>query len=290
MVATRWKGLLPGSVTCDCWRAFSATSETRTPSSAAELQALRAETVIAIKSFISIAPEDEIQEISRCRVVYTTVRMEGCGSAVFMPGVVASKLVLTIRNAENSGARVRRVLQGGGLLSGVTEVRNEEGDERWAEVCGPLRPGRVAADGSSITTLPGTSSGEYKTHRPTGRHWGTRRAGASSWWARTLKATPLTSDPAVDTSVGSKEFVTDNVHWIGEYPKEKGFVTYVDALGSHLLYHGECGGRPQFLSDDLTLEPGCKSPFIIDTQGNVIRTLSSSDRFSYRGVSQNGKR
>src|SRR5271155_5572786 len=158
MVATRWKGLLPGSVICDCWKAFSATSETRTPSSAAELQAARAKTVIAIRSFISILPEDEIREISRCRVVYTTVRMGGCGSAVFMPGVVASKLVLTIRKAENSGARVRRVLRGGGLLSGVTEGRNKEGD--------------------------------------------------------------VTSNPAVDTAVRSKGFVTDNVPWIGEYPME----------------------------------------------------------------------
>ena len=97
----------------------------------------------------------------------------------------------------------------------------------------------------------------------------------------------LTSEPAVDTSVSSKGFVTDNVHWIGEYPKEIGFVTYVDATGGHLLYHGDCGGRPQFLSDDLILEPGCKDPFIINTQGYKVRTLAVGGRFSFAGVSQN---
>jgi hypothetical protein len=108
--------------------------------------------------------------------------------------------------------------------------------------------------------------------------------------ARTLKITKLTASPAYDTSVSNKAFVTDNVHWTGKYPNEVGFITYKDAAGDHLLYHGGCGGRPQFLTDDLILEPGCKSPLIIDTQGNLLRTLSVEGGFSYAGVSQNGKR
>jgi hypothetical protein len=108
--------------------------------------------------------------------------------------------------------------------------------------------------------------------------------------ARTLKATQLTASPAVDTSVNSKGFVTDNMHWTRDYPKDIGFITYTDAAGEHLLYHGKCGGRPRFLSDDLVLEPGCKSPLIVDTQGNLVRTLSVKGEFSYAGVSQNSKR
>jgi hypothetical protein len=108
--------------------------------------------------------------------------------------------------------------------------------------------------------------------------------------ARTLKISKLTASPAYDTSVSSKGFVTDNVHWTGKYPNEVGFITFKDAAGDHLLYHGGCGGRPQFLTDDLILEPGCKSPLIIDTQGNMLRTLSVEGGFSYAGVSQNGKR
>jgi hypothetical protein len=108
--------------------------------------------------------------------------------------------------------------------------------------------------------------------------------------ARSLKSTKLSDSPASDTSVSSKGFITDNVHWTGKYPSDLGFITYRDAAGDHLLYHGSCGGRPQFLTDGLILEPGCKSPLIFDTQGNLVRTLSVEGGFSYAGVSQNGKR
>ena len=108
--------------------------------------------------------------------------------------------------------------------------------------------------------------------------------------ARTLKPTQLTASPAVDTSVSSKGFVTNNMRWTKNYPRDRAFVTYTDAGGEHLIYHGKCGGRPQFLSNDLVLEPGCKRPLIVDIHGNLVRTLSAKGEFSYAGVSQNGKR
>jgi len=108
--------------------------------------------------------------------------------------------------------------------------------------------------------------------------------------ARTLQITTLTHNPALDTSVSNKGFVTDNVHWVRDYPKDISFVTYTDASGQHLLYHGKCGGRPQFLSDDLIFEPGCKNPLIIDIHGNLVKTMSVKGDFSYAGVSQNSKR
>ena len=108
--------------------------------------------------------------------------------------------------------------------------------------------------------------------------------------AETLKSTVLTVNGVVDTSVSRKGFVTDNSYWTKEYPKDKAFVTFTDATGDHLLYHGKCGGRPQFLTDDLVFEPGCKSPLIVDKSGKLVRTLSVKGEFSYAGVSQNGKR
>jgi hypothetical protein len=108
--------------------------------------------------------------------------------------------------------------------------------------------------------------------------------------ARTMQATELTAAPAYASSVSTKGFVTNNVLWVGDYPKDTGFLTYVDATGQHLLYHGACGGRPQFLSDELILEPGCKNPLIIDTHANLVRTLPVKSAFSFAGVSQNGKR
>jgi hypothetical protein len=38
------------------------------------------------------------------------------------------------------------------------------------------------------------------------------------------------------------------------------------------------------------LEPGCKSPLILDAHGNVVRVLPVNGGFSYAGVSQNGER
>ncbi len=108
--------------------------------------------------------------------------------------------------------------------------------------------------------------------------------------AHSLKATPLTAAPLADTSVSNRGVITDNVHWIRDYPKDLSFVTYYDATGDHLLYHGKCGGRPQFLTNTLILEPGCKNPLIIDTEGNLIKTIPIKGEFSYAGVAQNGKR
>jgi hypothetical protein len=146
-------------------------------------------------------------------------------------------------------------------------------------------------DGSFDFHATGHQFGDVENVSPDGSTLGNATSpGFELVDARTLKATPLTARGIVDTSVSSKGFVTDNVHWIGDYPKDLSFVTYMDAAGEHLLYHGKCGGRPQFLSDELVFEPGCKNPLIVDTHGSLVRTLSVKGEFSYAGVSQNGKR
>jgi hypothetical protein len=108
--------------------------------------------------------------------------------------------------------------------------------------------------------------------------------------ARTLKVTELTADAAVDTSVSRKGFVSDNVRWNHEYPGDSSFVTYTDAAGRHVIYHGRCGGRPQFLTDDLVLEPGCKGALIVDTKGKLVRTISAMGAVSFAGVSRDARR
>ena len=146
-------------------------------------------------------------------------------------------------------------------------------------------------DGSFDYRATGHKHGRVQNVSPDGSTLGNATSpGFELLDARTLKATELTTSPSVDTSVNSKGFVTDNSYWIGEYPKDHSFVTYTDAAGGHLLYHGKCGGRPQFLSDDLILEPGCKNPLIVNTRGDLVKTLSLKSAFSYAGVSQNGKR
>lgn len=146
-------------------------------------------------------------------------------------------------------------------------------------------------DGSFDYRATGHKSGQVENISPDGSTLGLETSpGFELLDARTLKATPLVGSAASDSSVNRKGFVTNDVYWNRDYPKDLAFVTYTDAAGEHLLYHGRCGGRPQFLSNNLVLEPGCKKPLILDIQGKVVRTLSVKGEFSYAGVSQNSKR
>jgi hypothetical protein len=108
--------------------------------------------------------------------------------------------------------------------------------------------------------------------------------------ARTLTATTLTDGPIVPTSVSSKAVVSDSPWWIQDYPKDKSFVTLTDDKGQHLIFHGDCGGRPQFLSDARVLMASCKIARILDTQGNILKTITLHNPISFAGVSQDGKR
>ena len=108
--------------------------------------------------------------------------------------------------------------------------------------------------------------------------------------ARTFEATKLTNLPVVDTSVSSKAVVSDSPLWFRDYPKAKSFVTLTDDKGQHLIFHGDCGGRPQFLRDDRVLTASCKVARILDTQGNILKTITLHDPVAFAGVSQNGRR
>jgi WD40 repeat protein len=108
--------------------------------------------------------------------------------------------------------------------------------------------------------------------------------------ADTLKAETFTDQPILPTSVSSKAVVSDSPWWIKDYPKEKSFVTLTDEKGQHLIFHGDCGGRPVFLRDDRVLTASCKIARILDIQGNILKTITLHDPVSFAGVSQNGKR
>lgn len=108
--------------------------------------------------------------------------------------------------------------------------------------------------------------------------------------AHTLKATTLTDLPLVPTGVSSKSVVSDSPWWIKDYPKAQSFVTLTDEKGQHLIFHADCGGRPQFLTDDRVLTASCRIARILDTQGNILKTVILHDPISFAGVSQHGKR
>jgi hypothetical protein len=108
--------------------------------------------------------------------------------------------------------------------------------------------------------------------------------------SHTLKATTLTEQPIVITGVSSKAVVSDSPWWIKDYPEAKSFVTLTDEKGQHLIFHGDCGGRPVFLSDDRVLTSACNIARILDTQGNILKEITLRDPVSFAGVSQNGER
>jgi hypothetical protein len=85
---------------------------------------------------------------------------------------------------------------------------------------------------------------------------------------QTLKAKELTTKPSNATSVSSKGFVTDNPYG------------FTDAGGEHSINHADCGGRPQFLNDDLILETGCSSPVVVNLEGSLVKTLPIKGGFS----------
>jgi hypothetical protein len=45
-----------------------------------------------------------------------------------------------------------------------------------------------------------------------------------------------------------------------------------------------------FLSDDRVLTASCKIARILDTKGNILKTVTLPEQVSFAGVSQNGKR
>jgi len=90
--------------------------------------------------------------------------------------------------------------------------------------------------------------------------------------------------------VSSKAVVSDSPWWIKDYAEAKSFVTLTDEKGQHLIFHGDCGGRPVFLSDGRVLTSVCNIARILDTPGNILKEITLHDPVSFAGVSQNGER
>jgi hypothetical protein len=109
--------------------------------------------------------------------------------------------------------------------------------------------------------------------------------------SRTLTPLPQHLDESVPTSVSKHAVLTDNIYWFGEYPKDHAFVTLTDETGKHLLFHGDCGGRPEFLSNDKVLIAGCRKVRIIDIHGKLLHETKTAEGVpTFAGVSQDGRR
>jgi hypothetical protein len=109
--------------------------------------------------------------------------------------------------------------------------------------------------------------------------------------SHTLTALAQHLDESVPTSVSKRAVLTDNVYWYGDFPNDHAFVTLTDETGKHLLFHGDCGGRPEFLSSDKVLIAGCGRIRIIDIHGKLLRETQMAEGVpTFAGVSQDGRR
>jgi hypothetical protein len=147
-------------------------------------------------------------------------------------------------------------------LSSTSEVFTEKGKGRTIQ---------ISPDGRTLAheTTPGTELLDSHTFLPTG----------------------ILFAESVPTAVSTDAVLTDNVHWVGQYPHDTSFVTLTDKRGQHLLYHGQCSGRPAFLTDTKVLVTGCGRLAILDTSGQILKEVSLQQKGGdFAGASRDGMR
>ena len=129
----------------------------------------------------------------------------------------------------------------------------------------------ISPDGSTLAwEMPGTTLLDSHTLRPLGKHL----------------------DQWQPTSVSTQAAVTDTSSW-ADYPDDLTFITLADENGQRLLFHSpdDCGGHPEFLTDERILLVGCARIRILGVQTGLLREAPFYEGWgTFAGVSQNGKR
>jgi hypothetical protein len=101
----------------------------------------------------------------------------------------------------------------------------------------------------------------------------------------------VTLSKSAPTSISSEAMLTDNISWPKKYPEDHAFITRTDEHGSRLIFHGECGDRPQFLTSNRILSAGCGWLRIMNNDGATVATRrDSEDAYTFAGVNQRGTR
>lgn len=129
----------------------------------------------------------------------------------------------------------------------------------------------ISPDGSTVgwETFPGTTLLDSRTLNPLNEHVA----------------------ESVPTSISRRGVLTDNIYWYKQYPHDHTFVTLTDEQGQHLLFHGDCGGRPEFLTAEKVILVGCDKIRILNLEGTLLNESSTYEGSStFSGVSQDGKR
>ena len=208
------------------------------------------------------APDDGKQPMSNYRLLSLDLLT---GTVVNLKEFTGNWADIPLLYATNDGHAI--FIHHGALKS----LNPDLGDSGPRFDMGRGRIGHISPDGSTLV-------------------WETR-PGSTLLDSHTLTPLPQNLDESVPTSVSKRAVLTDNIYWVKDFPNDHAFVTLTDETGKHLLFHGSCGGRPEFLSSEKVLVAGCGKIRIIDVHGKVLReveTLEGTPTFA--GVSQDGTR
>ena len=92
-------------------------------------------------------------------------------------------------------------------------------------------------------------------------------------------------------AVSKSMLLIDDLRWASEFPQDISFVTLLDRGRPHLLYHGKCGGHPEFLADGKFIFIGCGKATIMDTAGKELKEIPLAGGHGwFAGVSRDGSR
>ena len=92
-------------------------------------------------------------------------------------------------------------------------------------------------------------------------------------------------------AVSKSTLLIDDPRWARDFPQDISFVALLDRGRPYLLYHGKCGGHPEFLADDKFIFVGCGKATIMDTTGKVLKEIPLAGGHGwFAGVSRDGSR
>jgi len=162
--------------------------------------------------------------------------------------------------------------------------------------------GHVILEQGSLRTLnPDLSDAGHQLNIDHGRVVEMSPDGSTLAWETDLRTLLLNSrtlgpvgkplgESAPRSVSGLGAVITDNTFWYRDYPNDRAFVGLTDEHGLRLLFHGDCGGPPQFVSNETILLVGCGKMRTMNIRGAILKMSAVSGSANFAGTSQNGKR
>jgi hypothetical protein len=184
-----------------------------------------------------------------------------------------------------------------GKVKGEKQVEGQSMPNLFATDDGHIDFGRLAL----IRMNPDLSETGDKFKQSKGRIAGSSPDGSAlAYWSE--QGTEIVSADTFSVSgglirgpepaaVSKSTLLFDDMRWAGEFPQDISFVTLLDRGVPHLLYHGRCGGHPEFLSDNRFIFISCGKATVMDTAGRVLKEFPLVGGYGwFAGVSRNGSR